>query len=34
MIRRLLAAIGYEFPPLDYCPRHGGHYPPSHFPCR
>ena len=34
MIRRILAAmLGYEQPPLDYCPNCAGHYPPSHFPC-
>lgn len=35
MIPRLWAFITrYEQPPLDYCANCGGHYPPSHFPCR
>ncbi len=33
MIRRLLATLGYEQPPLNYCANCAGHYPPSHFPC-
>jgi hypothetical protein len=28
MIVRLLAALRIEFPPLPYCARCGGHYPP------
>lgn len=37
MIHRLLkilTVLGYNQPPLDYCANCGGHYPPSHFPCR
>lgn len=34
MIARLfLALFAFEQPPMDYCPQHGGWYPPSHFPC-
>lgn len=33
MIRRLLAALGYEQQPLHYCGNCGGHYPADHFPC-
>lgn len=33
MIRRLLAALGYTQPVLNYCTPCAGHYPPSHFPC-
>lgn len=27
MIRSLLSLLGYDFPPLPYCARCGGHYP-------
>lgn len=30
MIRHLLAMLGYDIPPLTYCPKCGGHYPPGH----
>ena len=31
MIRRLLAALGYEQQPLYYCASCGGYYPIAHF---
>lgn len=27
MALRLVTALGYDFPPLPYCARCGGHYP-------
>lgn len=32
MIRQLIRALlTFEQPTLDYCPQHGGWYPPSHW---
>lgn len=29
-IHALIARLGYDFPPLTYCSKCGGHYPPGH----